>query len=753
MRALAARLLFSLPRAAPLLVLLAARFALGLVYSLTVPPWESYDEDGHFAYARYLAKHRTLLQPGDPEADQVWEKFQPPLYYLVIAPSIMWLELGASFPGPERNPYLIYGNAGVNYAIHPDSQESADNPIALAVRIARVVGVALSTASVVFVYLGTRRLWPQDRATAGAATSLYAFWPLFLFVGSMVTNDVLVTALSAVAFYLVISLAADGFRLRRALALGVVLGSALLTKLNAFALLPVAAAALVMSLARDADRTPPWRTRWFWMALAGLGFAIAAAVWLLSSLKFVTGHVFQFNTLAEFLRYAPGFGEAASPAGFGRLAAALLYGFRTYLASYGWGNLETYGWLYWVWLVGAGLAVFGLSLRGVRRAYDSGLRLAVLMGLQVVSLVAVSLALVITYQNVYLIPGRFLLPGLPAVSCLLVFGWQSLIPDRWRRPVWKALSVGVALLGWSVPFNVILPAYAQPQPLASNATIDHPLSVFIGDEIELLGYQRPAPVIPGKDFQISLCWTAVVPVTRKYSVLVEIVGPDGQGYGKLETYPGNGNYATTLWAVNTPFCDRYTITASKDLPSPSAARVTVALLNGVLGEALPVTNAAAEPVGHAVNIPVKVQASGAVPHLAHPVEYHFGGGIVLSGYDIQPVIGVQRVVSVSLRWEVREDIGEDYVVFVHLRDASSAAYTQDDSQPRRGWYPTSLWRAGETIRDDHLLYLPEEAAASPLDLYVGLYTLDTVVRLSAFDAQANPLLNNEVRLEGGLSVP
>ena len=89
--------------------------------------------------------------------------------------------------------------------------------------------------------------------------------------------------------------------------------------------------------------------------------------------------------------------------------------------------------------------------------------------------------------------------------------------------------------------------------------------------------------------------------------------PDGRGYGRLETYPGKGNYATTLWAVSTPFCDRYTISAGKDLPAPAAARVTVSLLNGVHGKPLPVKNATGHPAGTTADIPVKVQATTPAP--------------------------------------------------------------------------------------------------------------------------------------------
>src|SRR3970040_1265063 len=72
---------------------LAVRLAVGLTYALLVPPWEADNEDGHFAYARYLAVHRTLLRPGDPEVELIWEKFQPPLYYALVAPAISWVHL------------------------------------------------------------------------------------------------------------------------------------------------------------------------------------------------------------------------------------------------------------------------------------------------------------------------------------------------------------------------------------------------------------------------------------------------------------------------------------------------------------------------------------------------------------------------------------------------------------------------------------------------------------------------------------
>jgi 4-amino-4-deoxy-L-arabinose transferase-like glycosyltransferase len=585
----------------PLAFLLTVRFALGLLYSVTVPIWESYDEDGHFAYARYLVKHRTLLQPGDPEAEKIWEKFQPPLYYLLIVPFIAGFDLGETFQRPELNPYRLGQDGGFNYAIHPDHLEGTALSISLAVQVARTVSVILSTAGAGMFYLAARRIWPAEPKTAWAAACVYAFWPQFLFTGSMVTNDALVTALAAALFYFAVRLALDGFRLGRALALGALLGAALLTKLNAIALLPVVVVALIVSLWRALS----WRSPRFWLALAALGLTVTAGFWFLSSLGFVTAQILQTQTIADFVNYAN-----SGPGGVARsrfLLLALQHALRTFLGAFGWGGPELPGWWYWVWGLAANLAVVGLSVTVVERDRSTPLNILALAICQIVSVMGLALALAIAERSVYLVWGRYLLPGLPGVAVCLIGGWRALLPGRWRTHVWKGLCLGVVLIGWSIPLVTLAPAYAKPPRLPKDAVIDYPLSVFFGEEIELLGYLQPQAVTPGKDFRIVLCWQAIAPLNRNYSVLLEIIGPDGQAYGWLETYPGRGNYPTSFWAVNAPFCDPYTLGVEKDWPAASAAYVQVSLLSNFGGEKLPVRNVAGELVGQEVRIPVQVR--------------------------------------------------------------------------------------------------------------------------------------------------
>ncbi|MGD8791867.1 MAG: hypothetical protein PVF47_04890, partial [Anaerolineae bacterium] len=71
-----------------------------------------------------------------------------------------------------------------------------------------------------------------------------------------------------------------------------------------------------------------------------------------------------------------------------------------------------------------------------------------------------------------------------------------------------------------------------------------------------------------------------------------------------------------------------------------------------------------------------------------------------------------------------------YTVFIHLLDEAGQTLVQADSQPRGGAYPTSVWDAGEVVADAHRLALPPDLPAGDYRLRLGLYRLETGVRLA-----------------------
>lgn len=726
-----------------ILLVLAARLAVGLTFSLLNPPWEAYDEDGHFAYVRYLARYHRLLQPGDPEAEAVWEKFQPPLYYILIAPLIAGFDLGPTFQAPERNPYIATPNAGLNYALHPEPF----TPTVLALYVGRVGSVLISTLSVVWVYGLTRRVWPTNALAAQTATLLYAFWPQFLFVGSMVSNDVLATALAALCLHSALALAQDGFHWRRVLSLGLGVFAALLTKINAFALMPMALMAIGLAWrnAPHTRRALPAR-----VAMTAVFILPIIAILALTASPFITGQVFQLQTLANFVNRTT---QAPSTHQANFIGAALPYAFKTMLASYGWGNVESFAWLYWLWGLSALLAIIGLALGLVRPPLTTRNTPLLMLSLHALTLFGLSLALAIAQQDIFLVPGRYLLPGLPALSCLLVAGWQRLMPAVGRLSLLRIVGIGVVGLGWIVPLWVIVPTYAPPRP--RDAPPDVPLSIRFGESIELIGYNHPASLHPGQTMEIELCWQALSHISKNYPVLLVLVGADGQGYGRLVTHAGEGNYPTSAWPVNEPFCDQYRLSIGAALPRNYQAWVQVSLLLTAdpNGERLPVTEAAAPGEArvetYQTALPVRVvRPTAAMPAEAIPSGVRFGEVLRLNSYTIGAVSKFTPLVRVQFQWEALAALNQNYTMFVHLRDAPTNAYAQADGPPLHNAFPTHLWQTGEVVLDVRTFRL-SVLTPPPLDLYLGV--LDpTGQRLPAFDAQGQPIPNGEVILELGL---
>jgi hypothetical protein len=121
-----------------------------------------------------------------------------------------------------------------------------------------------------------------------------------------------------------------------------------------------------------------------------------------------------------------------------------------------------------------------------------------------------------------------------------------------------------------------------------------------------------------------------------------------------------------------------------------------------------------------------------VPSPLYPLEADFGGEIRLLGYEVGEARAGQPF-SLTLYWQARREMEEDYTVFVHLLDPQSGAIlTQVDEMPQRGTYPTSLWMAGEVVRDEHTLVLPALAPGA-YSLRVGLYVKETGRRLPVGD--------------------
>ncbi|MBC7264531.1 MAG: glycosyltransferase family 39 protein [Chloroflexi bacterium] len=114
------------------------------------------------------------------------------------------------------------------------------------------------------------------------------------------------------------------------------------------------------------------------------------------------------------------------------------------------------------------------------------------------------------------------------------------------------------------------------------------------------------------------------------------------------------------------------------------------------------------------------------------LDVRFEQGITLLGCE--QISGPEGVLHLTLYWKAEHPMSVDYTVFVHAL-SGGAMLTQDDAPPARGYYPTTMWRPGDIVCDEHRLHLD---SATAVELRVGLYRLENMSRLRTLDAEGQP---------------
>ena len=116
---------------------------------------------------------------------------------------------------------------------------------------------------------------------------------------------------------------------------------------------------------------------------------------------------------------------------------------------------------------------------------------------------------------------------------------------------------------------------------------------------------------------------------------------------------------------------------------------------------------------------------------ARPADAILGDMVRLTGYTLepdQPAPG--QTVRLTLYWQALAPMPYDYTVFVHLRQPGGGNVAQADHRPLGQLYPTTLWPAGEIIRESSdRLSIPPDLLAGDYELWTGLYLLETGERL------------------------
>jgi len=112
-------------------------------------------------------------------------------------------------------------------------------------------------------------------------------------------------------------------------------------------------------------------------------------------------------------------------------------------------------------------------------------------------------------------------------------------------------------------------------------------------------------------------------------------------------------------------------------------------------------------------------------------------GLELIDYQLETVDG--QHLRLVLRWRATEPIATDYTAFVQLLQDGQLV-VQDDAPPGTRYLPTSWWRLGDVVVDEHHLELgePYQESKPGQQMIAGLYESPSLNRLSVLDENGQP---------------
>ncbi len=712
---------------------------LGILYSVVTPLFETPDEVWHYLYVKHYADGKGLPVYAEGVTFPMrQEASQPPLYYMLNGWATGWIDSSDADIIVQYNPHAAIGAPSAwgnrNVTSHTPYEDFPYRGSVLAAHVNRFFSVLMGAGTVLCTHAIARRLFPRPGWLAPAAAALNAFVPQFVFISASVNNDVLATLLSAISLWLLVCIAQDGASTRRLCALGVLLGLAALSKLNALVLFPLTAVAFMALTLRQGGLKSLLR----WSVLTYASAAVVGAWW------YARNWVLYGDPFGLDLMFAVLPKRAQGPA-LSELLRLLDGAVKSFFGVFGWFNIAMEPWTYTIFMAGLAVGVLGLVrllfLRVRSRRWSELLRIALLGMWSAAYLVAL-----VGWTQARYPQGRLLFPAMPAMVLLWLLGFVQWLRESWSRGAVLSLMILLAGFALVVPHRYIAPAYARAPRLnpAEREAIANPLDVVFGDKIRLLGYDLAQDDIQlGTPLWLTLYWEGLVPMDRDYSVFVHVVDARGVTVAQRDSYPGSGNDPTRSWTVGEAIRDLFPIDVPAALLAAGPFRIRLGLYEYSTGQRLHTMLANGE-MADDVELPVSLHLRRE-PSTSAEAALVFEKLIALTHYSADPlVVEPGGSVRIVLRWEAMRDVKEDYKVFAQLLRAGDQIWAQSDHVPVDGLAPTRTWTAGQIIVDEFELKVSADAPNDVYELVGGLYRESTVVRLGLPDGTDTLLLGHIV---------
>ncbi|MCS7002467.1 MAG: hypothetical protein NZ518_06430, partial [Dehalococcoidia bacterium] len=594
----------------------------------------------------------------------------------------------------------------------------------LAVMVIRGLSLLMGATSVWLVYRLTREAVPDQPPVWWLAAALVAFNPMFLFISAAVNNDNLITLTALASVWWLRQLMRQPDHLPTALALGLTLGCALLSKLTALGLLPLIAAGL--SLASWAATGPWWPRRPSVvvvvarvMKAARCALPSAAVVYGLAAVISGWWYVRNWALYGEptgvsmMLRIV---NTRNPPPPIWELIVTEFEGFRlSFWALFGGVNILASPWVYVLFDALAVVATVGLVAAVVWRRHAIGRVDWWTMGLLLAWLAIVSIGLLRWSQMTLASQGRLLFPAVAGLAALWAIGLAAWAPARWRSAWAGVLSGALMAVAMILPFRDIAPVYAAPQPLSAErvAALPNRLDIDFGGVLRLVSAELPpGPARFNERTPITVTWQLTQPTDQDWSVYVHLFGRLDRKVGQFDTYPTLGALPTSRWRVGNVYQDVYPVLIEQFTEGPVLLRVEAGVYHFGTGKRLS-ASANGAPIGDSPIIGwIKLADPPVLDPPLRPVVANFNDEIAVEGVTISfarrfpPGDKRPQAFAVTTRLRGLARMTRDYTMFIHVVDAEGRVLSQWDAKPVENAYPTPFWDIGERLTDRREVVIP-----------------------------------------------
>jgi hypothetical protein len=704
------------------------------------------------------------------DADAPWrqEGSQPPLYYWIAAAfsapfdSSNWRELRRINPHSDMGVPTRDGNA--NAILHTPAEQFPWNRAALATRMARLVSILMSTATVLFSYLVARELFSRreeseekrveadDHSPLSTPNSLpllrlavpllVACVPMFAFISGAINNDNAAVMFSTIGVWWALRLMRLGdLSWKSAVFAGALAGLGALSKSSTMGLIGLFGLAALLSQTPNPVIPVPFlgtrngigdikrqELRRMMFDVLRFGIVMVAVTMIISGWWFIRnvqlyGDVLGWNAFLDVV------GRRDTPASLAQL----------------WTEREGFVWAFWgvfgtlnvimhpvvydvlnaVFLLAMAGCIYGLASSVKRRELTHDALRKILLGAFWVALVFVALL-----RWTSLTPasqGRLMFPCISVIAAATAYGlW------RIHRFLLVGVCAGFVALAVAVPFVYVAPAYAMPAN-GWQARLPVPVHATFGNALVLVEAESSAQSAqPGDEVTLRMNWQLTQPLPANYSVFVHLIDENDVIVAQRDMYPGQGNIATAETPADYRWTDRYTLRIPALAPAPRNLRWAAGAYNFQTGERLKLPNGDDRALFGTLPLAERTDAS---PLL------RYANGVELIDYTIAPsALRPGEALSVTLRWRTTQPIAQDLNLSLQLLDdQANKIAQQDQGQPLTQWTPGEIYETTFTLQTN------ADAPAGVYDLLAVWYDPNGFARTPAYDTRGQ-FAGDQIRL-------